>query len=125
MTTINLSDFGYRELNSGIELLQAMIDQGLPQDFDNYEVHLMMNQRSGNVFLTNWNYQVAMMNGNNLESFYTLSYHGTEGFVDELWSYFENGIVYEEDYEQLAEILEDNGMKDKAEAVKAAMESEE
>ena len=84
MTTTNLSDFGYRELKMLEELLRAIREQGLPEDFYNNEVHPMMNLNSGNVFLTNSEYQVAMMNGDKLESFYTLSYHGNEGFFDEL-----------------------------------------
>ena len=73
MTTTNLSDFGYRELAMLEELLKAMREQGLPDDFYDEEVHPMMNKYSGNVFLTNSDYQVAMMNGDSLESFYTLS----------------------------------------------------
>lgn len=44
----------------------------------------MMNQNSGNVFFTNSEYQVAMMNGDKLESFYSTPYEGREGFADEL-----------------------------------------
>ena len=33
MTTTNLSDFGYRELAMLEELLKAMREQGLPDDF--------------------------------------------------------------------------------------------
>ena len=109
MTTTNLSDFGYRELEMLEELLRAMREQGLPEDFYNNEVHPMMNQISGNVFLTNSEYQVAMMNGDKLESFYTLSYHGREGFLDELLIDYNNGNIMEEDWEQLANICESNG----------------
>ena len=109
MTTTNLSDFGYRELAMLEELLKAMREQGLPDDFYDDEVHPMMNQNSGNVFLTNSEYQVAMMNGDKLESFYFLSYHGNEGFLDELLIDYENGNILEEDWEQLADICEANG----------------
>ena len=68
MTTTNLSDFGYRELEMLEELLKAMREQGLPDDFYDEEVHPMMNQNSGNVFLTNSEYKVAMMNGDKLGS---------------------------------------------------------
>ena len=44
MTTTNLSDFGYRELAMLEELLKAMREQGLPDDFSDDEVHPMMNQ---------------------------------------------------------------------------------
>ena len=39
MTTTNLSDFGYRELEMLEELLKAMREQGLPDDFYDEEVH--------------------------------------------------------------------------------------
>lgn len=43
-----------------------------------------MNTHSGNVFLTNADFQVAMMNGNKLETFYTDFETGEEGFKEEL-----------------------------------------
>lgn len=122
MTTTNLSDFGNRELILLIELLQARIGQGLPDDFDDDEVYPMMNQDSGNVFLTNSEYQVAMMNGDKLESFYWLGYAGTEGFIDELWQQFQDGDINENDYEELAYILENNNMGDEVEKVRKAID---
>ena len=44
----------------------------------------MLNLKSGYVFLTNSDYQVAMMNGDNLESFYTDFETGEEGFRNDL-----------------------------------------
>ena len=123
MTTTNLSDFGYRELEMLEELLRAMREQGLPEDFYNNEVHPMMNQISGNVFLTNSEYQIAMMNGDKLESFYTLSYHGREGFLDELLIDYNNGNIMEEDWEQLANICESNGEEEKAEEIRNRLEA--
>ena len=123
MTTTNLSDFGYRELEMLEELLRAMREQGLSEDFYNNEVHPMMNQISGNVFLTNSEYQVAMMNGDKLESFYTLSYHGREGFLDELLIDYNNGNIMEEDWEQLANICESNGEEEKAEEIRNRLEA--
>ena len=66
------------------ELLNAWSSQGLPEDFYDDEVTIMMNKLSGCVFLTNSDYQVAMMNGDTLESFYTDFETGEEGFFDEL-----------------------------------------
>ncbi|MCA0235847.1 MAG: hypothetical protein LCH81_05655 [Bacteroidetes bacterium] len=65
-------------------LLHAWNEQGLPDDFINDEVSIIMNTHSGNVFLTNSDFQVAMMNGDKLESFYTDFETGEEGFRDEL-----------------------------------------
>ena len=125
MTTTNLSDFGYRELTILKELLKAMREQGLPDDFYDEEVHPMMNQSSGNVFLTNSDYQVAMLNGDKLESFYFLSYHGNEGFLDELIEEYDNGNIKAEDFEQLADICEENGETEKAEEIRKAFEAAE
>ena len=119
MTTTNLSDFGYRELVMLEELLKAMREQGLPEDFYDDEVHPMMNQNSGNVFLTNSEYQVAMMNGDKLESFYFLSYHGDEGFIGDLMCDYYHGNIGEEDFEQLADICEANGMDKEAEEIRS------
>jgi hypothetical protein len=83
MTTTNLSDFGNREKRMAGELLIAMCS-GLPDDFDDDEVTVMMNRNSGNVFLTNANFDVAMMHRGKLESFYSCPECGHEGFRDEM-----------------------------------------
>lgn len=118
MTTTNLSDFGYRELDMLKDLISAMIEQGLPDNFSDDEVAPMMNQNSGNVFLTNSDYQVAMLNGTDLEMFYTLSYHGTEGFASDLYVEFCHGNINDEDLEQLADILESERREDEAEEIR-------
>jgi hypothetical protein len=83
-TTTNLADFGFRQLKIVRDLLSAMLEQGLPDDFEKDGVVPMMNMNSGNVFLTNSEYQVAMLNGDKLESFYNSPYEGKEGFFDDL-----------------------------------------
>lgn len=84
ITTSDLSAFGNRERHMLSELLTAWEEQGLPGDFECYDVIPMMNTNSGNVFLTNSDLQVAMMNGDSLESFYTCPYCGHEGFKEEM-----------------------------------------
>ena len=44
----------------------------------------MFNLSSGNVFLANSDFQVAMFNGSKLESFYSCPICGHEGFLDEM-----------------------------------------
>lgn len=83
-TTTDFSKFGTRERKMATELLKAWKEQGLPNDFYADQVTIMLNLMSGYVFLTNSEYQVAMMNGDNLESFYTDFETGEEGFKDEL-----------------------------------------
>ena len=90
VTTTDFSEFGWRERKMAAELLTASCDHGFPEDFEDNEVTIMMNKNSGNVFFTNSEFQVAMMNGDKIESFYTTPYKGKEGFADEL----------KEDYEQ-------------------------
>lgn len=83
--TINdFSKFGYRERKMAEQLLHTWNEKGLPEDFYEDEVSIIMNTHSGCVFLTNSDFQVAMMNGDRLESFYTDFETGEEGFKDEL-----------------------------------------
>ena len=84
ITTTDFSKFGYRERKLAEQLLHNWNEQGLPLDFWDEEVIIMMNTHSGNVFLTNSEFQVAMMNGEKLESFYTDPETGEEGFKDDL-----------------------------------------
>jgi len=83
-TSTDLKDFGFRELHMAEELLRAMREQGLPEDFHNDEVRPMMNKNSGNVFLTNSEYQVCMINGDKLESFYSCPICGHEGVAEDM-----------------------------------------
>jgi hypothetical protein len=84
VTTTDLTDFGSRERGTLVTLLTAWSTQGLPKDFDNYEVVPMLNKDSGNVFLTNSNYDVAMLHGSKLESFYYCPECGHEGFAEDI-----------------------------------------
>tara|TARA_R110000868_G_scaffold12456_6_gene59515 strand:+ start:174 stop:515 length:342 start_codon:yes stop_codon:yes gene_type:complete len=86
MTTTDLTKFGYRERKMAEELLHSWNEDGLPENFDDDEVTIMLNLNSGNVFLTNSEFQVAMMNGESLEIFYTDPETGEEGFLEELSS---------------------------------------
>lgn len=83
-TTTDLAKFGFREIEMLRDILDAWVKNGLPANFDGDGVHPMMNMNSGNVFLTNENYDVAMMNGDDLESFYNCPECGHEGFADEM-----------------------------------------
>jgi hypothetical protein len=83
ITTTDLAQFGHREKAMAADLLKAM-GKGLPEDFYEDGVTVMMNKNSGNVFLTNSDYQVAMMNGGKLESFYSCPECGHEGFFEDM-----------------------------------------
>ena len=118
MTTTNLADFDYYELAILTQTLEAYRLNGLPVDFIPDGVVPMLNTSSGNVFLTNSEYQVAMLNGSELESWYFLSYSGIEGFLDELLFDYDNNDIPEEDFEELASICEINGFLELAEEIR-------
>jgi hypothetical protein len=82
--TTDLSKFGMREIKELKDILTAWVNNGLPHDFNHDGVHPMFNMNSGNVFLTNEDYQVAMMSGGELESFYSCPECGHEGFFYEM-----------------------------------------
>lgn len=94
--TSDFGKFGNREWGLARDLINAKLDQGLPEDFNDDEVTIVMNTNSGNVFLTNSDYQVAMMNGDKLESFYSLPYGGEEGFKDDLAKLDPNSLNQED-----------------------------
>ena len=85
---------------------------------------LMMNTDSGNVFLTNSDYQVAMLNDDKRIRILVLSvlWRGNEGFASDLYKEFKDGYIDEEDYEELYNILDNNELDDEAEEVMTAME---
>jgi hypothetical protein len=110
--TSDLSKFGARELDILEPLIEAAKKHGLPKDFWDSEVQIMLNTHSGNVFLTNSNCQVAMMNLmylNMLEIWCYLSHQGSEGFLDDLLDKFDCGEIQVEEFEELAVICENNG----------------
>ena len=82
--TENLADFGYREQDIAKDIFIAWKKHGLPSDFWNEGVKIAMNMNSGYVFLTNEDYQVAMLEGDQLVSFYNSPYAGIEGTFEEL-----------------------------------------
>jgi hypothetical protein len=82
--TTDLSLFGYRELQMAIELLKAFKEVKTEIDFLGDGIKLMMNTSSGNVFLTDDDFNVAMMNGEKIQQWLTCSNCGKEDFKEEL-----------------------------------------
>lgn len=105
ITTSDLSKFGSRERKMVEELLRAWREQGLPEDFYDNEVVPMMNMNSGYVFLTNSEFEVAMMNGDKLEIWYTCPNCGHEGFKEDM--------LHSEDDDDCREYLEQIGVIEK------------
>lgn len=101
MTTTNLAQFGKKELLIASKILEAYANGKYECPyFEESGVQIMMNRNSGNVFLTNEEYQVLMLNGNKLEGFYSSPYAGHEGFIDELIENWDNSW-HQEDNEWL------------------------
>ena len=82
--TENFSDFGYRERDLLIQILNAWHNNGLPEDFGTDNVRPAFNRNSGYVFLVNDDCQVCMESDGKLEIWHTLPYGGEEGFLSEL-----------------------------------------
>jgi hypothetical protein len=99
-----------RERRMVLEILQAWESGGLPDDFNEEGVKIAFNSNSGNVFLTNEEYQVAMVEGLCLESFYSSPYEGKEGFFTDLLS--EYPYMHREDQEWFRDIAEATGKED-------------
>lgn len=105
MNTRKFEDLGYVQLRELSEMILSMIEDGVPKDFYDDGVVWEFNPNSGNMFFTNDDYQVCMMNGGKLESFYWLSYDGHAGFAEDLKENYENGcITNEEDIQQLIDL---------------------
>lgn len=83
--TRDLSQFGYRELEESAKLLTAYTSR----EHDKTErltdgIAIEFNPNSGNVFLVDEDFNVAMMNGDDLEDFYSCPECGNEGFKDDM-----------------------------------------
>lgn len=113
MTTTNLSDFGYRELDMAADLLKAYASgkNNCPY-FSDEGVQLMMNQNSGNVFLTDSDANVLMMNGEDLEGFYVSPYSGHEGFFSDLLNDYDE-YWHKEDKEWMQDLAKALNEEDK------------
>jgi hypothetical protein len=104
--TEDLSEFGYREISLLCELLNAWVTNGLPEHFGTGGVKPALNKMSGYVFLTNEDYEVAMLNGNTLEAFYSLPYSGEEGFLADLISEYHPGDLHGVDVAYILDLAE-------------------
>lgn len=107
VTLMNLEKMGYREIQMVQGILNAYLEQGLPSDFYDDGVTIEFNPNSGYVFLTNSDYQVAMLRWDKLESWYCTPYNGYAGYVDELLDELENSPDdwHEEEVEFLYDML--------------------
>jgi hypothetical protein len=82
--TRDLVSFGYRELSLAGELLSALKKDKDKTRFLSNGVAIEFNPNSGNVFLVDEDCNVAMMNGENLEDFFSCPICGHEGFLEDM-----------------------------------------
>ena len=80
--TVDLSKFGYREIDLAVELLKAYGEQALNLDIGD-GLTLNFNSSSGYVFLSDNDCNTYMMNGSNLEQWFYCDC-GHEGFKEDM-----------------------------------------
>lgn len=120
-TTTDFARFGYRERALAAALLNASIEQGFPEDFDDNGVTIMMNTDSGFVFFTNEDFAVAMMNGDRLESFYSCPECGAEGFAEDI----HDGDTAEDLNAECVRYLRDIGVDEEDERIRGIVLDDE
>ena len=122
--TEDLSDFGMREIELLRDILDAWLNNGLPDDFEYSGVKPAFNSYSGNVFLVNDEYQTCMDVGGRLESWYYTPYEGHEGFYEDLLDEADNSWAYD-DLEYLRDIAEYRGDTEGVDKLLALMSADE
>lgn len=95
--TTDLAEFGTAAIREASLLLNAWVNDGLPDDFDDDEVTVMLNPNSGHVFLTNAEFQVAVIEYGKLTQFYCSPYDGHEGTLTDLVASFDAETWNQED----------------------------
>ena len=104
--TEDLQDFGLIELEEAAKLLSE-IKNGVPEDFEKCKIRVAFNKNSGYVFLTNSEYQVAMIDDEGkLYSFYSTPYEGREGSYKDLLEEFDD--MHPEDQEYMNDLKQFN-----------------
>lgn len=98
IVTADLSRFGKREIELAKDLLDAYLKQGA--DFLGEGITLNFNMDSGYVFLSDSDYNVAMINDDKLEQWFSCPNCGHEGFLEDM----EHGEDDKECQEYLKEI---------------------
>lgn len=103
IVTTDLSKFGFRELRMARDLLTGLLDKNDTRFLDG-GIQLAFNTHSGNVFLTDDEYNVAMLNGDVLEDWFTTPYEGHEGFLADLKDEYKD--MHPEDQEYMVQITD-------------------
>ena len=117
-----LETFNYDDLLEISDILESWSEYGLPSTFKNHNVEFFSDEMAG-VQLTNSDDQFAKLDESTgkIESYYYLGSLQVNGFASELYEFFLDDEIDEEDYEELAEILDIEGYHEYAENVRNAM----
>ncbi|MEQ9115654.1 MAG: hypothetical protein RLN62_02550 [Rickettsiales bacterium] len=82
--TEDLARFGLGEMKRAYNLLKAWYEYGVPEDFYQSRVLINFNFYSGEVFLSNSDHQVLMLEDEKLGLYYSCPECGYEGFKAEM-----------------------------------------
>lgn len=110
--THDLADFGSRERRIAAEILRALDRDGLPATMDNDGLRIYFNRHSGYVFLSDSEYNTAVMDGAHLVGFYSTPYEGHEGTFADLVAEVEADTWNAEDVEYLTDLADTLGRTD-------------
>jgi hypothetical protein len=121
IVTSDLADFGARELYMLSDLLKIYAEKGLPEGMSENGVAFMLNRNSGEVFLTNEDYHVAMDNNGSLEQFYSTPYNGIEGFFSDLIQEYPN--MHDEDREYVRDVSMNREVSEVSELIDVIIEN--
>jgi hypothetical protein len=102
--TYDMAEFGSREMSMATDLLVAYRAQRPNWLGDGVKV--AMNKNSGCVFLTDEDYNSAMMNGDKLDMWIFTPYHGHEGFLEDLLDEYKPDDLNADDTEYLHSMIE-------------------
>ena len=109
--TEDLGEFGYREKAIARDLIEALNNKKTPDDFDLCGVKVAFNKFSGYVFLTNNEYQVAMIDDEGeLYSFYSSPRESREGCFEDLLNEYKD--MHVEDKEWFRDIAKNINRED-------------
>lgn len=82
IVTTDLARFGYRELQRAAALLTAYCEN--PPEFLGHGVHVAMNRLSGEVFLSDEEYTVGMLQNDQIKQWHFCPECGAEGLAEDL-----------------------------------------
>jgi hypothetical protein len=111
-TTTNIAEFGSSEILEASEILKAYGKGFYNHPYFMGEPQLMMNKNSGFVFLVDDGGEggnVLMLNGEDLEGFFTSPYEGLEGFFSDLLEEYKSDNMHREDVEWFEQLAKDLG----------------